>query len=429
MTFTRAPHVALIPARPALAAGRESTLDLLIRIEAPAADTAPARRLLNLGIVLDRSGSMAGAKLRHAREAVAFAANNMAAEDRVSLTIYDDKVVTLVSSDIVAAARPRILELLEGVHPGGSTALHDAWVQGGLQVSAHLDASRLNRVLLISDGLANVGETSPELLVSRARELFARGVSTSTIGVGGDFNEDLMIPMAVSGGGSGWFVETPADFRRIFEAELAGLAALYGERGLMRLEPRRKGVEVLEVLNDFAREGREGRDGDGWSIGSLSCGRPMEIVARVRARGGEVGQPLDLLDVRLSWDVPGQGRLEMQQLLRVACDEAAIVDALPPDPQVERVVGLLMAARTRVEAIGLMDAGDIAGARMKLAMAAGEARARFAEAGDPDALADADDLLNLGKLLAEHGPQETAFARKRASYQAYDRRMSSRRNK
>jgi len=244
------------------------------------------------------------------------------------------------------------------VHAGQSTALHDAWVRGGLEVSAHLDAGSVNRVLLVSDGLANVGESRPDVIVSRAAELFSRGVSTSTVGVGGDFNEDLMIPMAVSGGGAGWFVERPEDFTRIFEAELTGLAALYGERGVLRIEPRRAGVALAEVLNDFPIAA-----GGGWAVGSLSHGHPLEIVARIKAPGGEVGQPLDLLDVRLELDAVGQGHVAMQQLLRIGCDRPEVVDAMPSDAAVERVVLLLMAARARLEAIAHADTGDLGTAR------------------------------------------------------------------
>ena len=425
MTPTRAPIVTLTPARPKLAAEKESTLDLLIRIDAPTPEGPRERRLLNFGIVLDRSGSMSGQKLSRAKEAVAFAVRNMAPEDRVSLTIYDDKVTTLVSSGPVSIAGPRILELLDGVQYGGSTALHDAWVKGGLEVSEHLDASRVNRVLLISDGLANVGETNPDVLVSRAGELFARGVSTSTIGVGYNFNEDLMIPMAVSGGGSGWFVETPDDFRRIFEAELAGLMSLFGERGLMRIEARRPGTVVVDLLNDFpvSDEGS-----GGWKIGTLSHGQPMEIVARVKTRGGEVGQPLDLLDVRLSWDVIGQGRFELQQLLRIACDEAARVDGLQVDPDVERVVSLLMAARARVEAIAQADAGNFGHAMELLGNENAVMASLFAKSGASEyqvEAAELDDLIRQYKAGSpEHDPVK---ARKQAAYQAYSRASKSRR--
>jgi Ca-activated chloride channel family protein len=73
----------------------------------------------------------------------------------------------------------------------GSTALHEAWVRGGIEVSEHLREGATNRVLLVTDGLANVGETNIDRIVSQAMNLHKRGVSTSTIGIGEDFNEDF----------------------------------------------------------------------------------------------------------------------------------------------------------------------------------------------------------------------------------------------
>lgn len=404
------PIVTVIPSRPILAAGQESTVDFLIRIDAPQLGQRRERRPLNLGIVLDRSGSMRGGKLHHAKDAVAFAVRNMRPDDRVSLTIYDDQVQTLVPSAPVSHAGPQILALLPKVHDGGSTALHDAWVQGGLQVSEHQEPGRLNRVLLVSDGLANVGETSTEVLVSRARELFARGISTSTVGVGGDFNEDLMIPMARDGGGSGWFVESPADFTRIFGGELADLAAVFGEKARLRLEPRGGRVEILEVLNDFSIErpptdpGGSPRPGGSpaaarpagpgaYVLGTLLAGSPLEIVARVKVQGGELRQPIDLFDVRLSWEVPGDGQAELQTLVR------------------------------------LMDAGQIGAMQALLKEQVAHWGEVYAATGDTEAALERDELSALASVAERADKDASSFrlARKQSSYQAYSRSLRSRR--
>jgi Ca-activated chloride channel family protein len=421
----QAPRVTFVPSRPLLAAGRESTLDILVRIEAPppVAETRE-RRLLNLAIVLDRSGSMQGAKLEQAKEAVAFAVRHMHADDLISLTIYDDNIQVVAGTAPLKESGPQILAALPMIHSGGSTALHDAWVRGGLLVTECLDPKRLNRVLLVSDGLANIGETRSDVIASHARGLLDKGVSTSTVGVGSDFNEDLMIAMAKAGGGAGWFVESPADFRRIFEAELSGLAATFGEKAVLKIEPRRHGVEVVDVLNDFTG------GPDGHEIGTLVHGQPLEIVARLKIRGGEVGQPLDLFDLCLSWEGPGQGRTELRQLFRIACDDPAAVDALPIDPEVERAVGLLMAARARKEAVRFMDAGDVVMARQALGAQRGVWEARYSASSHPEDRLEADEFQRLEMLLADEKDPDRAraLARKLAAYQHYQRTSRSRRN-
>jgi Ca-activated chloride channel family protein len=417
------PTITIIPSRSLLAAGQENLLDVLIRIAAPQQEPRRERRPLNLGIVLDRSGSMQGEKLRHAATAVAFAVRNMHGDDRVSLTVYDDEVQTLVPSAPVAKAGATLLELLPRIRAGHATALHDGWVQGGLQVSEHLEPGRLSRVLLISDGLANEGETRTEVLVTRARELFDKGVSTSTIGVGTDFNEDLMIPMARDGGGSGWFIESPADFTRIFQAELQDLATVFGEKVRLRLEPRGRRAEVVEVRNDLQS------DGDGYLLGTLFSGSPLEIVAHIKVRGGEMGQPVDVLDVRLSWEAPGEGRAEMQQLFRMECDDPEKVAGLPASAEVGRVVELLKSARLRRRAVELMDAGQFAAVRTLLREQRALWQEMSARTGGADALLEAQEIdqLVMAVEFADCDRSSRSSARKYLQYQAQERLARSRR--
>jgi Ca-activated chloride channel family protein len=365
---------------------------------------------------------MAGPKLKEAREAVAFAVRQMRPDDLVSLTIYDDRIDTLVRTAPVALAAPMILELLPGIHERGSTALHEAWRRGGLEVAEHLGQGRLNRVLLVSDGIANVGETNIDRIVTHAAELFVRGISTSTIGVGGDFNEDLMIPMAQAGGGIGWYVQSPDDFRNIFASELAGLKAVFGQRATMRIEPRRKGIEVTDLLNDLPKAGEE------WALGPLVAGQPLEILARLRVRGGEQQQPLDLFDVRLAWEVPERGRSELQQLFRITCDDPAKVGSLPINAEVDRVVNLLMAARARKEAIRHIDRGDRVQAMGVLSAVEAAQWTRWQVRADADACQDSVELRLLRERLADEKDSVLAsrIARKIASYQAYLRAQRSR---
>ena len=106
---------------------------------------------------------------------------------------FDDHIDVLFPSEPVTN-KSSMKNLISRVEARGSTALHEAWVRGGLTVSEQLIDRGVNRVVLITDGLANVGITSTDEIVSQAMGLNQRGVSTSTIGIGDDFNEDLLLP-------------------------------------------------------------------------------------------------------------------------------------------------------------------------------------------------------------------------------------------
>ena len=160
------PRIEIIPSRPAVWLDEITILDVLVRITPPVPEIHFLRPPINLGIVLDRSGSMTTSqKMVHAREAACFAVSQLLPTDRVSVTIYDDQIETIVPSAPVVD-KPGVVAKIRGILPRGSTALHAGWAAGAEQVAEHVAWDALNRVLLLSDGLANVGVTDPDAIAS-----------------------------------------------------------------------------------------------------------------------------------------------------------------------------------------------------------------------------------------------------------------------
>src|SRR6185312_8390938 len=119
-----------------------------------------------------------------------------------------------------AADKDRIKGLLHRVLAGGCTNLSGGWLEGCKHVQKHGSREQVNRVLLLTDGQANMGIKDPKVLVETARQKAAEGVITTTLGFGSGFNEDLLIGMARASEGNFYFIESPEDVAQVFKIEL-----------------------------------------------------------------------------------------------------------------------------------------------------------------------------------------------------------------
>lgn len=416
------PKVEFFTSHAKLEAQREQTVDVLIRITPPAlkpdASSRPdwkGRPDLNLSLVLDRSGSMEGDKMVRALEAAMFCVDQMSPSDRLSVVTFDDRIEVLFPSEPVTN-KQAMKDLISRVTARGSTALHEAWVRGGLTVSERMLDQGINRVLLITDGLANVGITNTDEIVTQALGLYQRGVSTSTIGIGADFNEDLLMPMAHSGGGNAWHVVEPDDMQRIFQIELQGLISQFAHTVSLSLIPA-DGVRVVDALNDFELT-ETGR----YRLPNLQAGNPLDIVVQLRVGAEEAGTQMRLLDLRLGYTPQEAKNAEvLKQAHIVEFASAAEVENSSFNEEVIKAVQFLMNARARTEAMKRMDRGDFAGAGAILGDAVASTRdacASFAEA--PGVMAELSSLEEAATSLTDR--LKDKLSRKKLAYAAYSRR-------
>jgi Ca-activated chloride channel family protein len=352
-------RIELIPLRPAVRSDAPTTLGVLVKITVPESHEPVQRPALNLGLVLDRSGSMSGQrKITFAREAAIFAVQELLSTDRVSLTIFDDSVQTLVPNTPAADKAP-IVELIRAIRPGGSTALHAGWQEGSQQVGRELIRGGLNRVLLLSDGLANVGETNADVIATDVHRLAERGVSTSTLGLGDDFNEDLLEAMAKSGDGNYHYIESPAELPGIFQKEFEMLTTLIGNAVSLGIRPW-QGVVASDVLNDLDWN----QDGE-FKLPNLVAGLPIRIVVRLDLP--PLAQGRELCRFHLKWnDFRGTQRQELNADLTLPGVSGAVWDTLAPAVEVQEQVALLLIARLKREATDCLDWGHVDEARRQL---------------------------------------------------------------
>ena len=202
--------------------GSDGTIGLNLTLQAeetPATASAEARNV-DMIIVLDRSGSMKGLKIKDARQAVLQLLSDLTAKDRFALVTYSDSVQ--IASDLQNVTRnnrQRMEAAVNGVRVGGGTNL-GAGLQAGINVLRSSNrSSNAAKVILISDGLANKGITDVLALGRIAAVAVKREFAVSTVGVGSEFNEYLMTAIADQGTGSYYYLENPAAFAEVFQKE------------------------------------------------------------------------------------------------------------------------------------------------------------------------------------------------------------------
>lgn len=211
---------------------------VVVSIKVPDQAVASPRSAVNTAIVLDRSGSMGGEKLDLARKAVAEALNLLNDRDRFSLLVYDDEVDTLVESTTASKdSKSRALELLKTVDARGRTDLARGWLLGCEQVSMQSNGNSVDRCMLLTDGIANVGITDPVELAFHAEQLSSRGLETSTFGLGADFDEQLLQLLADAGGGHFYFIEQAVQISDFLIGELREVLDIQARNVALRVTP------------------------------------------------------------------------------------------------------------------------------------------------------------------------------------------------
>lgn len=311
--------------------------------------TADANRTpVSIGIVIDRSGSMQGRKIDVAKHSAIEIVNRLHEGDEVSLTVFDNVTeVLLPRTRIDAASRARFRELVSAVYPRGGTALHDGWVHGSRAIAPEGGAAsgRVVRCYLLTDGQANEGITDPQAIandVAAARTEF--GVVTSTFGIG-DYDEDLLAPMATAGGGLFHNLRDTSEIVATFLGELGEAVNVEVSSVAVEIDHDDQ-ARIDSVSGLWVRGGRldpaaaaGGRRTTVLDVGDLVGAENRTIIVGIVHPAGDVGTDGPQVRVRLTWRVPGSdvtGESDWHEVSWTyadpeACDEEPIEESLAND--------------------------------------------------------------------------------------------------
>ena len=206
------------------------------------------KKSLNLSIVLDKSGSMSGEPLYEAKQAAIMMVNKMRSTDQISIVAYDHSAQLIVPSTS-CENKNEIINAIQNIYEGGMTNLHNGWLMGAEQVALKKDIKSINRVLLLSDGNANEGIIDLGELKNHCSRLAETSITTSTYGLGSQFNEELMISMAGAGLGHSYYGQTSNDLMDPFNEEFETLLNTVASE--LQVVSEHPNFVKLELMNNY----------------------------------------------------------------------------------------------------------------------------------------------------------------------------------
>ncbi len=210
---------------PVMLAQKQQTAYIKVSLTGFEQEEESTRTPANIAIVIDKSGSMQGPKMQQAIEAAVMAVNILDNNDIVSIITYDTDVQVIVPATRVSDKRS-IIRTLRTIRADGSTALFAGVSKGAGEVRKFIAKNRVNRVILLSDGQANVGPSTPTELGQLGMSLGKESISVTTIGLGLGYNEDLMTQLAGYSDGNHAFVENANDLVKIFQYEFGDVMSV-----------------------------------------------------------------------------------------------------------------------------------------------------------------------------------------------------------
>jgi Ca-activated chloride channel homolog len=333
-------------------------------------------RPLNLVLVIDKSGSMAGDKMSRVKSSLHTMIGKLRPDDIISIVAFDSMAEVLHPARAIGDgyALRRAIDCLE---PNGATNLHGGLVLGYAEAKKHLRSGATNRVILLTDGIANEGVIDPVPIAAESSEFNGRGIDLSTIGVGSDLNNDLLRTLARSGRGLYHFISDYKDIDKVFVNEVQSLISSVAKRVEVKIEYG-PGLQVEKI---YGYQPRYGHGSVSVTLDDMNNGLTQVVMAKFRADSVKTAIPVK---VRLSYyDVRRKCMVEEVQEARLVPAENDSCELLT-DVEVKKNYTIAQLADSLFEMTGLARRGHYAKALNALDTSVESAYRRYPNMEDGD---------------------------------------------
>lgn len=314
-----------------------------------------ARPPVNVALVLDKSGSMRGEKLAKAKEAAIMVIDRLRSDDIISVVAYDSRVTVLVPATKVSD-KSNIHAAIRSLEAGSNTALFAGVSKGAAEVRKFIEEERVNRVILISDGLANEGPSSPGDLAELGSSLIREGVSVTTIGLGLDYNEDLMAALAQKSDGNHMFAEKAQDLASAFEREFGDMMSVVAKNVSITISCA-PGVRPVRALGrEVSISGQNVYAG----LNQIYGGQDKYILLEVELTTGSVGSQTPVASVDIAYmNMATNTNDRLQSLVSVNAVDSQMRVAAEENREVMEAVAYQISVERNELAMRLRDEGKI----------------------------------------------------------------------
>ncbi len=241
---------------------------------------------LNVGVVVDKSGSMNEfRKIQKVKEALLAFLDGLREDDIFSIAVFDHESEVIFPSQKVGNKVTARLAI-EGIAGNGSTNINSGLMDGLKQVEKKYDKRYTNAVILLTDGIANQGETAPEKILNNAMPYIERGITVSTIGVGRDLNHNLLRDLAQQGKGQVHFLADSADVKKIFVQELEALLSPKARKVRLEVE----GNEAMSIKDIYGYSPKFDENRVQFELDNMNAGLTQVVLLRYQLNSAQTNE-------------------------------------------------------------------------------------------------------------------------------------------
>jgi Ca-activated chloride channel family protein len=365
---------------------------------APGAGVAQVQMPLNLSLVLDKSGSMQGKKIQNLRAAAKLVVDRLGPQDTISIVAFSDRKYLIAESQPVTD-KEALKQKIDRIRDGGGTAISGGMGQGLAELDKTLAPDAVSRMLLLTDGQTFGDEKQCKKLGKKAGD---KGIVVNSLGLGDDWNEELLDKIAEASGGVADFIDSPDKIVEFFERAVQSMQDTVVQNAQMVLRlangvTPRQVWQVLPMISNLGYRPLSDRDVQ-VALGEMEKGQPRSLLVEMLI-GPRPAGTYRIAQAEVIYDVPGLGLADEKVKADILLDFTAdAIQAKKYDAEVMNIVEKVTAFKLQTRALEEAKMGNVAGASQTLRAAA----TRLLELGEEDlaqsAMDEADNLEKSGEM-------------------------------